>query len=226
MSKKFVVIVAGGSGSRMKSDVPKQFLLLDGKPVLAHTLSRFEQTLSDAEIILVLPETQVGFWRKLCEIHGVTTPHQVVNGGATRFQSVKNALDYLEGEKGLVAVHDGVRPFVPAGVIREAFETAEITGSAVVAVALKDSVRRLEAGGSVPADRSQFRLVQTPQVFGLELLQQAYAQQESPLFTDDASVYEASGRKVSLVEGSYGNIKITTPEDLWFGEAILKKEKG
>ncbi|BDD10754.1 2-C-methyl-D-erythritol 4-phosphate cytidylyltransferase [Fulvitalea axinellae] len=220
--KRYALIVAGGSGSRMGSALPKQFLEVGGIPILMRTIDAFANMKDVPEIILALPENQIDFWRELIEKHNFQTSHTVVKGGASRFQSVKNGLDKLQGG-GLVAVHDGVRPFTPANVLDEAYKTAEKTGSAVVAVELKDSIREIDGDGNSEAkDRAQYRLVQTPQVFGLKNLKDAYAQPEQSRFTDDASVFEAFGGKITLTQGAYENIKITTPEDMVFAEAFVK----
>ncbi len=212
----FAIIVAGGSGSRMKSDVPKQFLLLTGKPILQHTIERFLAVSFPIQIILVLPARDLPVWERLCEEHSFhPTGIQTVIGGNTRFQSVRNGLNAIRVEQGLVAVHDGVRPFVSPEIIQTGFETAARTGSAVACVPVKDSVRVIGSGGvSQAVDRSLYRLVQTPQTFRLDLFRQAFQTDEQPFFTDCASVMEHAGFPITLIDGSYENIKITTPDDL------------
>lgn len=225
--QRFAIIVAGGSGSRMKSVVPKQFLLLNGKPILQHTVEQFLAVSPTPQIILVLPASDLATWATLCQEHAFSPPIQTVSGGGTRFQSVRNGLhaigvrdDY--SMTGLVAVHDGVRPFVSPGIIQTSYETAARTGSAVTCVPVKDSVRVVDAvGHSQAVDRSQYRLVQTPQTFRLDLFRRAFAVDEQPFFTDCASVMEYAGFPVTLMEGAYENIKITTPEDLAWGAAVL-----
>lgn len=226
ITTNFAIIVAGGSGSRMKSDVPKQFLLLNGKPILQHTVERFltvqlplsvtSQTQPvSIQIILVLPDRDLLTWENLCNEHNFYPDIQLINGGNTRFQSVRNGLNSIQAQTGLVAVHDGVRPFVSSDIIRNSFETAARTGSAVACVPVKDSVRVVAADGSSQAvDRSRYRLVQTPQTFRLDLFRQAFQSEEQPFFTDCASVMEYAGFPITLIDGSYENIKITTPEDL------------
>jgi 2-C-methyl-D-erythritol 4-phosphate cytidylyltransferase len=221
---RYAIIVAGGSGSRMQLQVPKQFVPIGGKPVLMHTMERFYRLDPTMGLVVVLPAGQVTEWEKLCREYGFALPHQVAIGGSSRFSSVRNGLALITGE-GLVAVHDGVRPFVSGAIIQKAFEEAAEHGNAVVAVPLKDSIRRLSGNASMAEDRSQFRLVQTPQCFRLDLLRQAYTQPEDPAFTDDASVVERLGIAIRLVEGSYENIKITTPEDLLWAEAFLQSTK-
>lgn len=208
--KRYALIVAGGSGSRMGTAVAKQFLHLAGKPVLMHTLLRFSHC---DNIVLVLPDTQIEYWGELCRAHQFDVPHTIIAGGAERFYSVLNGLAALPDD-GLVAIHDGVRPCVTKGVIDSTFVKAEKYGNAVVAVKSKDSIRKVTPKGSVAVNRSDYYMVQTPQTFSIELLKKAYCQPYHITFTDDASVFEAAGNIIQLVEGDYKNIKITTPEDL------------
>jgi 2-C-methyl-D-erythritol 4-phosphate cytidylyltransferase len=219
------ILVAGGTGSRMQSQVPKQFMAIGGQPVLMHTIRRFYEYNPGLELIVVLPANQIATWQALCFTHVFELKHQVVAGGSTRFGSVKNGLAAIQAPDGLVAVHDGVRPFVPVAVIREAFAVANQKGNAVVAVPLKESIRQIFKTKSKAVDRSQYCLVQTPQCFRLALLRRAYLLPEEPTFTDDASVVERFGQKINLVPGSYDNIKITTPEDLLWAEVFLKGNK-
>lgn len=219
---EYAIIVAGGSGSRMQQDVPKQFMLLTGKPVLMHTIERFYAYNPDVRLIVVLPENQLNVWRALCKEHKFTIFHMVVAGGATRFASVKNGLAMVHGD-GLVAVHDGVRPFISTKTIRETYQAAAEHGAAIVAVSPKDSIRELTAEGSKAVPRTNYKLVQTPQCFKAALLRRAYEQPETSDFTDDASVVEKLGAKTELVEGSYRNIKITTPEDMPLAEAFARE---
>lgn len=202
----------------MQSAVPKQFLLLNGKPILLHTLEQFRVYSLDLQVILVLPARDLDTWRDLCIQHNFDAPIRPVVGGITRFQSVRNGLaviDAPETTPGLVAVHDGVRPFVSPQIIRNGFETAARLGSAVTCVPAKDSVRLLNADGrSEAVDRSRVRLVQTPQTFRLDWFRQAFSGDEQPFFTDCASVLEHAGFPITLIDGDYTNIKITTPDDL------------
>lgn len=218
--KKFAVIVAGGSGTRMGTEMPKQFLLLAEKPILMHTLLKFQHEVD--ELILVLPELQKEYWKNLCIKHQFEVSIRIVNGGNSRFESVKNGLAAIE-ENGIVAIHDAVRPFVSADIIRGAFATAKAKGNAVVAIPLKDSIREIKDNENKAVDRTLFRLIQTPQCFEVNFLKKAYEQTEKTTFTDDASVAESMGAKIYLTVGSNDNIKITTPADLTIGEAILKK---
>lgn len=218
--KKHVVIVAGGAGTRMKTDLPKQFLMLGKLPVLMHTIEQFFKYDSTLNIIVVLPQYQIEFWESLCNQHKYTTKHSVVSGGKTRYHSVQNGLA-LVPEKSLVAIHDGVRPLITKEVIGESYDFAEKNGSAIAAVPLKDSIRKFEETTTVAKNRSDYLLIQTPQTFNSSLLKQAYKQTEpNDKFTDDASVFEAVHGKVTLIIGDYKNLKITTPEDLIIAQAL------
>ena len=219
---KAAILVAGGKGMRMGTTLSKQYLPLAGKPVLMHTLERFFQADPSLFLILVLPKEDFGYWTDLCTSQGFDLPHQLVEGGSSRFQSVKNGLMALPFQEGLVAIHDGVRPFVTEKVIQTSFEQAAEKGSAIPVVALKDSLRKVGAAGeSSFQDRTHFRLVQTPQTFQLKSLLQAFAVEELAIFTDDATVYEYQGWEISLIEGNPENIKLTTPEDLAFAEFLM-----
>ena len=208
----------------MGGAVSKQYLPIGGRPVLMRTLEAFAQAEPGIDLMLVLPEGDFSFWEKLCEEHCFTLPHVLVAGGESRFQSVRNGLAALPDEAGLVAIHDGVRPFVAQDVIRESFREAEKSGSAIPVVALKDSLRKVsEDGRSVFQDRSGFRLVQTPQTFQVAKIKRAFLVAELPDFTDDATVYEHQGWEVRLIQGNAENIKITTPEDLAYAEFLLSR---
>lgn len=215
-----VIIVAGGKGLRMGSDLPKQFLPIGGKPVLMHTLEVFRRYDAMLQIVLVLPREQQDFWKQLCREHGFTIDHTVADGGETRFHSVKNGLQCVQAP-GLVGVHDGVRPFVSVEVIRRCYDLAEQHKAVIPVIDVVETLRHLTAEGSETVSRNDFKLVQTPQVFDVDLLKQAYAQEFTPFFTDDASVVEAMGIPVYLAEGNRENIKITTPFDLKVGSALL-----
>ncbi|HJV77091.1 MAG TPA: 2-C-methyl-D-erythritol 4-phosphate cytidylyltransferase [Paludibacter sp.] len=217
---KIAIIVAGGKGERMQADIPKQFLEIKGKPILMHTLEVFQRYDASMKLVLVLPAVQVEFWSELCKKHSFSLPHQVVTGGQTRFQSVKNGLEAIAGSA-LVAVHDGVRPLVSVETIARCFDAAEKYGAVIPVVDSVDSIRQITGDGSQSVDRSAYKLVQTPQVFDAELLKKAYEQDFSPLFTDDASVVEAIGVKIHLVEGNRENIKITTEFDLRIAETLI-----
>jgi 2-C-methyl-D-erythritol 4-phosphate cytidylyltransferase len=219
--KKYAIIVAGGTGKRMGESLPKQFLKLGGTPILIHTLQAFQVADPEIELILTLPQEEIQFWDELNIWHQNYLEHKVVAGGETRFHSVKNALEHVE--EGLVAVHDGVRPFISADIINRSFEKAQENKAVVTAVLMKDSVRQLdEQGNSKNLDRSSLRMIQTPQTFDVKLLKSAYDTPFNSSFTDDASVVESNGHNITLIEGDYQNIKITTPEDLIIAEALLK----
>ena len=217
---EYALIVAGGKGTRMKTNLPKQFLEIKGRPVLMHTIDAFYRYSDTLLVILVLPEEDQPTWEALCQQHAFTRPLQIVAGGASRFQSVQNGLRHIQGT-GLVAIHDGVRPLIREDIIAASFRLAAVHGSAVAAVRLKDSIRVTDQHHTRAVDRSLYRLIQTPQTFKIDLIQQAYALPEDATLTDDASVAERAGHTISLFEGSYDNLKITTPEDLIVAEALL-----
>lgn len=223
--KRYVIIVAGGKGLRMGGEIPKQFLPVGGKPVLMRTVEAFYQTGAEIGIVLVLPREQQDYWKELCLQYDFQVPYVLADGGRTRFHSVQNGLQAIpDGEAdALIAVHDGVRPFVSEQVIQACFDEAARQGAVVPVLDMVDSVRQLsEDGGSVAVDRSRLKLVQTPQTFRAGLLKSAYNQDFTERFTDDASVVESSGVPVALVPGNRENIKITTPFDLTIAEALLK----
>lgn len=219
--KRTVLIVAGGKGLRMGSELPKQFIPIGGKPVLMHTLEAFHRFDPEMNLVLVLPATQQAYWAELCTKHSFAVEHTIADGGETRFHSVKNGLALVPSGKGLVGVHDGVRPFVSQEVIARCYEAAAIKRAVVPVTDVVETVRHLTEDGSETVSRSEYKLVQTPQVFDTDLLKQAYAQEFTPFFTDDASVVEAMGVPVCLVEGNRENIKITTPFDLKIATALL-----
>lgn len=218
--KEYALIVAGGKGTRIKSKVPKQFLILHGKPVLLHTIEAFYRYSEKINIILVLPEDDFETWKSICEKYKFTDTIILQKGGESRFQSVKNGLAKIEGE-GLVAIHDGVRPLVSEDIIGASFRLAAVHQSAVAAVRLKESIRMTDQDNTKAVDRSRYRLIQTPQTFHVQLIKKAYEIKEDTSLTDDASVAEKAGHIISLFEGSYENIKITTQEDLVVAEALL-----
>jgi 2-C-methyl-D-erythritol 4-phosphate cytidylyltransferase len=219
--KKFVIIVAGGSGTRMGTEVPKQFLELCGRPVLMHTIEVFFKFDPASRIILVLPEKQRDFWSGLCKEHDFSIQHLVVSGGETRFYSVLNGLSEVK-EPGIVFIHDGVRPLVSYETLSRCFESAKENGNAIPVVPVNESLRMKTENSSISVDRSLFYSVQTPQTFRSEQITTAYAASYDLLFTDDASVAEKMGFQISMVEGNYENIKITTPGDLKVAEVFLK----
>ena len=217
---EYVLIVAGGKGWRMGADIPKQFLPIGGRPVLMRTLEAFRAYNQDIQIVLVLPRDQQDYWAGLCEEYHFSIPHQVADGGETRFHSVRNGLERVQ-TPALVGVHDGVRPFVSRDVIARCYALAATVKAVAPVIKVVETVRHLTEGGSSTVNRDEYRLVQTPQVFDADLLKRAYAQPYQPSFTDDASVVEALGVPVALTEGNRENIKLTTPFDLKVGEALL-----
>ncbi len=220
---RYAILVAGGKGLRMGSDIPKQFLPLRGRPVLMHTIDVFRRAYPDIHIILVLPREQQGYWRQLCGQHDYDVELCVAGGGETRFHSVHNGLSLIPDDaRGVVGVHDGVRPFVSPETIRRCFEAAEEFGAVVPVVPVVETVRQVLAdGSSMTVDRNAYRLVQTPQTFDIQLLKKAYGQPFDPFFTDDASVVEAMGHPIKLVEGNNENIKLTNPADLKLAEGMV-----
>lgn len=217
---RYVIIVAGGKGLRMGGDIPKQFLPVGGKPVLMRTLEAFYAFDSSIHIILVLPVSQQAYWKELCVTYHFTLYHEIADGGETRFHSVKNGLGYVK-EEGVIGVHDGVRPFVSQEVIARCYEAAQHAKAVVPVVDVVETVRHLTEAGSETVPRGDYKLVQTPQVFDARLLKEAYSQEYTDAFTDDASVVEAWGKEVSLVPGNRENIKLTTPFDLKIAEVLI-----
>ncbi len=213
------LIVAGGKGTRIKSVLPKQFIELNGKPILLHTLEAFIRYSPSIRIVLVLPEDDFETWRSICKKFEFNYSVTLQKGGETRFQSVKNGLQNIA--EGLVAIHDGVRPLVSEDIIGASFRLAAIHKCAIAAVRLKESIRMTDQDNTKAVDRSRFRLIQTPQTFDVSLIKKAYEQKEDNSFTDDASVAERAGNIISLFEGSYENIKITTQEDLIVAKALM-----
>lgn len=218
----YVIIVAGGKGLRMGSDIPKQFLPIGGKPVLMRTLERFRAYDKDLKIILVLPEAQQDYWQGLCKKYGFQVKYQLANGGQTRFHSVQNGLALIPDDaEGVVGVHDGVRPFPSIDVIRNCYATAREKKAVIPVIPVVETVRHLEGEGSVTVPRGDYRLVQTPQTFDIQLLKAANRQPYNDGFTDDASVVESYGHEITLVEGNRENIKITTPYDMKIAEVLI-----
>ena len=218
----YIIIVAGGKGLRMGSDIPKQFLPIGGKPVLMRTLERFREYSADLQIILVLPEAQQEYWHQLCEEYHFNVEYTLANGGQTRFHSVQNGLAKVPDDAiGVVGVHDGVRPFPSIEVIRNCYETAREKKAVIPVIPVVETVRHLENEGSKTVPRGDYRLVQTPQTFDIQLLKAANRQPYNDGFTDDASVVESFGYEITLVEGNRENIKITTPYDMKIAEVLI-----
>lgn len=218
--KKHIIIVAGGKGLRMGGDIPKQFLPIGGKPVLMRTIEAFHSYDSAIHVVLVLPVSQQAYWKELCRTYAFELEHDIADGGESRFHSVRNGLAWVKGE-GVVGVHDGVRPFVSNEVIACCYEEAVAKKAVVPVIGVVETVRHLVGEESETVPRDQYKLVQTPQVFDVSLLRRAYQQPYADCFTDDASVVEALGEKVYLVEGNRENIKLTTPFDLKLAEVLI-----
>ncbi len=216
-----VIIVAGGSGSRMGGDLPKQFLELKGKPVLMHTIERFYGYNNNLHIVLVLPQAYIDYWNSLIKKCNFTIKHSVTTGGATRFNSVKNGLSIISGDADFVAVHDGARPLVSDKTIDNCFTMAKENGAAIPVIDVDDSLRMVTDNGSEHVERSSYKRVQTPQVFRADIIVKAYDLGYDPVFTDDASVVEAAGHKIWLADGNIENIKITHKTDMVIAEAII-----
>lgn len=217
---KFVIIVAGGSGSRMGSEVPKQFLLLKGKPLIFHTIEKFHAALPQVKIIVVLPSQQIEYWSELKTQYHFSLEHTVAVGGKSRFESVKNGMKLIK-EEAVVGIHDAVRPLISIKTIQELFSVAELKGNSVPYYPCKDSLRHIKNGENKAVAREEFVLIQTPQCFKYSEIKAGYDGEEQNSFTDDASVYEYLGKKINLVEGDEFNIKITYPSDLKYAEALL-----
>ena len=222
----YVIIVAGGKGLRMGTDIPKQFLPIGGKPVLMRTLERFREYAADLQIVLVLPKAQQDYWKQLCKEYDFRIEYQLTDGGETRFHSVQNGLALVPDDaEGVVGVHDGVRPFPSVEVIRNCYENARTAKAVIPVIPIVETVRHLVSESnvqrSITVPRGDYRLVQTPQTFDIQLLKAANRQPYNDGFTDDASVVEAYGFDITLVEGNRENIKITTPFDMTIAEALL-----
>ena len=221
--KKHIIIVAGGSGLRMQTDVPKQFIEIGKLPILMHTISAFYNYDCEINIVLALPKEHIEFWKNLCSKHNFNINHKIVEGGETRFNSVQNALISIENI-GLVAIHDAVRPFISSDLISRCFDTAEKLGNAIPAVEIVESVREISEFENITIDRNKLRAIQTPQTFKTEIIKLAFEKATHNKFTDDASVLENIGEKINLIEGEKNNIKITTQQDLNFSNYLLNNK--
>lgn len=228
MQNRYAILVAGGSGKRMNSDLPKQFLLLDGKPILMHTLERFAQTKSNPQLIVVLHETMLTTWQHLCDTHNFNIPHALVPGGETRFQSVRNGIAHiadkyaLELEDILISIHDAARPLIHPNVIDLCFEQTIQHAATALAFPSTNSIRQGNEVQNSAVDREKIWIVQTPQTFRAHILQKAFQQKEHSSFTDDATVVERLGYPIHLIRGSHQNIKVTFPEDIAIAQLYLK----
>ncbi len=221
--EKYAIIVAGGMGLRMKSDIPKQFIPIAGLPVLMHTLNAFS-TVGGIQIILVLPKNQLDYWIGLCIQYHFVVQHKLVVGGETRFHSVRNGLDAIDNQQSLVAIHDGVRPLIEPELIEKSFEMAAESGNSIMVIPLKDSIRQVDLLSNKSVNRNNYYLVQTPQTFKTNLIVEAYSLADHFNFTDDAGVLEESGHSIHLLEGDAKNIKITNAEDVWVAELFIKSK--
>ena len=221
--KRYAIIVAAGTGSRMNSGLPKQFLLLCGKPVLYYSLQAFYDNSSDTKILVVLAQQEAERWMKLCAEYKINIPHEIVFGGATRTESVLNGLNTIT-ENGVIAIHDGARPLVSDKIIENCFLSACKNGTGIACVKPKDSIRIVSESANKAIDRDDLRLIQTPQTFTSAIIKNAFLINGTETSTDDATIAEKAGYKIHLVEGSYTNFKITTPEDLLLAESLLSKK--
>lgn len=232
--KKAIIIVAGGKGMRMGSDIPKQFLPIGNIPILMRTIMQFHAYNPEMQIVLVLPKLQQDYWLSLCHEYKFDIAYTLAEGGETRFHSVKNGIAKVADDVELIGVHDGVRPFVATEVISQCYETAKMSGAAIPVTDVYETLRHItiptnakagnkekEGEESVTVPRSEYKLVQTPQVFRAGLLRAAYSQPYTDVFTDDASVVESKGHSITLVEGNRENIKITTPYDIKIAESLI-----
>lgn len=220
--KTSIIIVAAGKGSRMKSDIPKQFMPICDRPILIRTLEKFHEIIPSAEFIIVMNESEYERWRSLCEQYQCNIAHKLINGGASRFQSVKNGLDGVNTNSEVVMIHDGVRPFINEGIIKRCLEGVKKSGAVIPVIEVVDSIRICrQDGSSSVANRADFKLVQTPQVFNYSLIKSCYSVIENETFTDDASVVEFNGFEISLCDGDRSNIKLTTHFDMKYGELLL-----
>ncbi len=218
---KYAIIVAGGTGSRMQGDIPKQFLLLNGKPVIQHSLEAFYACDASIKIVLVIHPDYLGYWEQLCREFNISVPHVIGLGGETRFHSVKNGLNLIDND-GLVAVHDAARPVLSTDFINTVFSEAALYGTSIPGIALQDTIRQIEGDSSRQLDRTDLLAMQTPQVFRVSELKSAYEQPYQPGFTDDASVMQSAGFPLHLTLGRPDNIKITNPQDIAVAEVLIK----
>lgn len=221
--KRYVIIVAGGTGTRMNLPVPKQFVLINGKPVMVHAIAAFYEAYPDIEVIMGLPKQHLDTWNEIAKEHLPDKHITIIEAGESRFQTVKNCLATIK-EEGIVAVHDAARPLVTGKIIIAGFKAAEMYGTAVPAIPLYDSIRQIDSTRSIAVDRAKYCLIQTPQCFKTDVIQKAYKKEYKFTFTDDATVVENSGEKIHLVDGHPDNIKITTPRDLVVAEALMKNK--
>ena len=225
MKNKYVIIVAGGVGSRMESKVPKQFIEVNGKPIIFHTIEKFHQAIEEINIILVLHPDYIDYYKELVSNHNFNIPCTIANGGVTRYHSSLNGIELVSNDS-IVAIHDAARPLISAKHIQDLFDAAEVSEFVVPVVDVKESLRLIDDSSSNVVNRSKYKVVQTPQVFRSELLKESYSKGYKNLYTDDASVVQTeSGRTPTLIIGEEQNIKITTPVDIVIAQYILGEEK-
>ncbi|MFM9985350.1 MAG: 2-C-methyl-D-erythritol 4-phosphate cytidylyltransferase [Flavobacteriales bacterium] len=219
---EYIIIVAGGKGLRMQSNLPKQFMVIHDKPILVHTMERFRAYNPEINIVLAMNPEYIGYWEDLIRTFGFDIPHNIIPGGAERFHSVKNGLESIEASQAIVGVHDAVRPLVSIETISICYQVAREHGNAVPVIQPADTLRVVSEAGSTTVDRNVYRIVQTPQCFDITILRKAYLQEYKPSFTDDASVVEATGEHIHLVQGNRENIKITDQEDVHMASYLLR----
>lgn len=219
--KRYAVIVAGGTGSRMKTDTPKQFMLLKGIPVIFYSIQKFN--LAQAEIIVVLNVQYIEEWKKMCEVYKLNIAHAIANGGSIRSQSVLNGLQSIDDENSIVAVHDAARPVITQKFIEQCYVAANQYGSAIPVVDISESIRHITPNTNIAVNRDEYKIVQTPQCFNTLLLKKAFAKCEGQPFTDEASLFENAGNQIHTIEGEANNIKITRPADLLIASQILSQ---
>jgi 2-C-methyl-D-erythritol 4-phosphate cytidylyltransferase len=220
---EYIIIVAGGKGLRMQSNLPKQFMVIHDKPILVHTMERFRAYNPEMHIVLAMNPEYIGYWEDLIRTFGFDIPHSIIPGGAERFHSVKHGLNSIDVSNAIVGVHDAVRPLVSIETISSCYQVAREQGNAVPVIQPADTLRVVSEGSSTTVDRNAYRIVQTPQCFEINKLRKAYMQEYKPSFTDDASVVEASGEHIHLVQGNRENIKITDQEDVRMASYLLKQ---
>jgi len=217
---RHVIITAGGVGKRMGSLLPKQCIRLNGLPILQHTINRFRDVCPGINTIVTLPLDHITTWKNICEELNIKIDYEIAVGGKERFYSIRNGLRFITDD-GIVGIHDAVRPFVSSETIERCYMAAEISGAAVPAIEIQESIRKISEIGSEHVNRHDYRIVQTPQCFDINIIKKAYQSDFDPAFTDDASVVEASGVSIKLVDGNNENIKITYQNDLVFAETLL-----
>jgi 2-C-methyl-D-erythritol 4-phosphate cytidylyltransferase len=225
MAKDFLIIVAGGTGTRMRSETPKQFLEINKVPVIVLSIKKFLAYKKDLSIIVAVHPAFKKELNAICKKYFPKNDIQVVFGGETRYHSVKNALDTIPKGDGVVGIHDAARPFVKMDVIKKCYSTAAKKGNAIPAITLFESIRKASAKKNKAVDRGQFKIIQTPQCFNIKLIKKAFTKKYSSKFTDDATVLESIGEKINLVEGNYENIKITNPNDMIIAKAYVSYDK-